>query len=100
MLYNPTREQIREECRRIRSTWSPEERRSRLGQARKARAGIRIVGISSLPLTDKRLIDELYSWPYLSDTEAKKAQAISSEKPEPKQDPVEHFEAEVVQFGE
>lgn len=99
MLYNPTQEQIRDACKEIRAHWSPEERRRRLGEARRARAGLKVIAISSLPLTDKRLIDELYSWPYLSNSEARNVQPSPPEKVEQKEDPVEHFEAEAVDFG-
>lgn len=102
--YNPTQAEIRTATKEIRSHWSREERRRRKGLSAFPGVRIRMASTSFIPYED--LGGDAYKWPYLTGMELRelerKLNPPEEVQPvvEPLTDPVEHFEAEVVEFGD
>ena len=101
--YLPSEECIKEECARIRSTWSDRERATRYVGRPKHRLGIKVVStVSAMHLIVQSGIEDAFGWNYLQSdfqVRTKPPTAVTQEEVEDEQLFEEVFVPSTVTFG-
>lgn len=111
-VQDPTPDQIEERCQEIQKSWTPAERRARLGGVREPSRVTRVQS-TGVQISDNEMAQQLQGWEFLEAHEERRnldsfnaRHTISSENLEEEQAPeepeevVQNIITQVVNFGE